>query len=115
MQCFEKRELVTDPLLITATIAGPDLHCRAIRGACPGHVEAEAGPATDDRAIGVEVPLLIAAAVAVPDFHPGARRRREVRHVEALIAIHLELAVGQVGPLLVAAAITVPDLQQRAV
>ncbi len=103
------------PLLVVAACAGPDLHRAAIGGASAGHIEAEAGLATDDGAIGVEVPLLVRAAVAVVDLHPGARRLGVSRHIKALAAIHLQLTVGQGGPLLVRAAGAVPDVQQRAV
>jgi len=107
--------LAPSPLLVAATVAGPDLHGGAVSSAGASHVEAETGPATNDGAVSVEIPLLVAAAVAVVDLHPGARRRGEVRHVEALVAVHLQLAVGQGGPLLVHPAVAIPDLQQRAI
>ena len=102
--------LLPGPLLVAAAVAGPDLRCGAVGGASAGHIEAEAGPDTNDSAVGVEGPLLVAAIVAVPDLHPGAWRRGEAWHVEALVAVYLQLTVGQSGPLLVAAAAAVPDL-----
>ncbi len=108
-------ELAPSPLLVAATVAGPDLHSGAVGGARPGHVKAETGPDPHDGAVGVEGPLLVAAAVAVVDLHPSARRRGEAWHVEALVAVHLQFPIGQRGPLLVATPVTVPDLQQRAV
>ncbi|HEY5003349.1 MAG TPA: hypothetical protein VII61_09365, partial [Ktedonobacteraceae bacterium] len=113
--CCWMMGLLPGPLLVAAACAGPDLHCCAVGGAAAGHVEAEAGLATDDGAVGVEGPLLVRAAVAVPDLHPGARRRGVTRDVEALVAVHLQLTVGQGGPLLVRAAVAVPDVQERAV
>jgi hypothetical protein len=66
-------ELLPDPLLVTATVAGLDVHGGVVGGASAGHVEAETGPATNDSAVGVESPLLVRATVAVPDLHlvPG--------------------------------------------
>ncbi len=108
-------QLLAGPLLVAAAVAGPDLHRGAIGSASAGHIEAEAGLATDDGAVGVEVPLLVRAVIAVVDLHPGARRLGVSRHVEALAAVHLQFTVGQGGPLLVRTAGTVIDLQQRAV
>src|SRR5437667_9874668 len=108
-------ELLSVPLLVAVAVAGPDLHCGTVGGASSSHVEAEAGLATDDAAIGVEGPLLIGTTVAVVDLHPGACCRGVIRDVEALVAVHLQLTVGQGGPLLIGTAVAVPDLQQSAV
>ena len=108
-------ELLACPLLVAGAATGPDVHSGAVSGASSDHIEAEAGLAPNDAAIGVEGPLLVRAAVAVIDLHPGARRRSVARHVKALVAVDLQLAIGQGSPLLIRAAVTVPDLQQRAV
>ncbi len=107
--------LLPGPLLVAAAGAGPDLHSSTVSRASTGHVEAEAGLASDDGAIGVEGPLLVRAAVAVVDLYSGARCLGMARHVEALVAVYLQLTIGQGGPLLVCAAGAVPYLQQRPV
>ncbi|HEY0752417.1 MAG TPA: hypothetical protein VGD98_00440 [Ktedonobacteraceae bacterium] len=99
------------PLLVIGAVTGPDLH----RGTVGGHIEAEAGLATDDGAVSVEVPQLVAAAVAVIDLYPGACRCGVAWYVKALVALDLQFAVGEGGPLLIATAVAVPDVQQRAV
>ncbi len=107
--------LLACPLLVATAVAGPDIHPGAVGRACTNHVEAEAGLAADDRAVGVEGPQLVRASVAVPDLHLGACRRGMAWHVEALVTIDLQLSVRQGGPLLVRATIAVPDIQQGAV
>src|ERR1035438_8602416 len=100
------------PLLVAAAVAGPDLHRGSVSGARAGHVQAEPGPAADDRPVGVEVPQLVGATGAGRYIHPGARGRGVAGDIEALAAVDLQFAVRQVVPLLVRAAIAVPDLQQ---
>src|SRR4051794_31365291 len=109
------RELLPRPLLVAAACAVPDLHGGAVGGAGVCHVEAQAGLAADDGAVCVEGPLLVGAAVAVPDLHPGARGPGVAGDVEALVAVHLQGAVGQGGPSLVRSAVAVPDRQLCAV
>src|ERR1022692_4138884 len=104
--------LLPGPLLVAAAVAGPDLHRGSVRGARAGHVQAEPGPAADDRPVGVEVPQLVGATGAGRYIHPGARGRGVAGDIEALAAVDLQLAARQVGPLLVRAAVAVPDLQQ---
>src|SRR4051794_12209006 len=109
------QELLPGPLLIAAARAGPDLHGGAVGGAGVGYVEAQAGFTADDGAVRIEAPLLVGAAVAVPDLHPGARGPGVAGDVEALVAVHLQGAVGQGGPSLVRSAVAVPDRQLCAV
>src|SRR5690349_17952031 len=108
------RGLLPGPLLVAAAVTGPDLYRGAIGGARPGYIQAETRLPTHHGAIGVEIPLLVGPPVAVPDLHPRARGCGVVGDIEALIAVHLQLAVGQRGPLLVGPPVAVPDLQQRA-
>src|SRR5579884_554893 len=103
------------PLLIATTVAGPDLDGGAVGGALPGHIQTQPGLHPNHRAIAVEGPLLVRPPVAVPDLHTSTCRPVVVEHVEALVAIDLQLAVGERRPLLVAAPIAVPDVQERAV
>ncbi len=105
--------LLAGPLLVAGAATGPDVHSGAVSGASANHIEAEAGLATDDGAVGVEGPLLIGAAVAVPDLHPGTRRCGMTRYVQALVTIDLQLAVGEGGPLLIRATVAIVDAQQR--
>jgi hypothetical protein len=76
----EIMELLADPLLVAAAVAGLDVHGGVVGGASPGHVEAETGPAPNNGTVGVEGPLLVRAIVAVPDLHPGARRLIRITH-----------------------------------
>ena len=107
--------LLTRPLLIAGTITGPDFYSRAVGGASTSHVEAEAGLTTNNRPIGVEGPLLVRSVIAVPDLYPGSRRCGMIGHVQALVAIHLQLSIRQCAPLLVRSTVAVPDIQQRAI
>src|SRR5581483_10192374 len=91
----------TGPLLVVATVAGPDLHGRAVGGAVAGDVQAQPGLDPDHRAVGVHLPLLVGAGGAGGDVHPGTGAGGVAGHVQALGAVHRELVARRQRPLLV--------------
>ena len=103
------------PLLVGAALARPEPRLRAVGLAPARGFQAQPGPHADDRAVGVHPPLLVVSAGTRPDLHRGPGRGAAAPGIQALVAVHGQLAAVRQRPLLVDSTVAVPDVHVRAV